>query len=114
MSKLEYYAEGLGESFEQHGVTATQEQITNIAADVLVCVEHEGMAFYTPPASERLEQIEGEWRKKYEALQREFDTYRGNAETAVKQALRQYSDASVSIGEHGEVLRHGGRTERIQ
>jgi hypothetical protein len=33
--------------------------------------------------------------------------------TAVKRALRQHSDANVSIGEYGEVTRHEGRSERI-
>jgi hypothetical protein len=76
--------------------------------------ENYGMAFYSPPSSDRLNSIESEWKAKYANLQREFDTYRGNAETAVRKALHQYSDSDVSIGEHGEVFRHGGRTEQIQ
>jgi hypothetical protein len=47
-------------------------------------------------------------------LQSEYDEYRNNAETAVKRALRQHGDAHVTIGEHGEVTRHGGRMEIIQ
>jgi hypothetical protein len=76
--------------------------------------EHYGMAFYSPPASDRLSDIERGWKEKLKHLQAEFDAYRSDAETAVKQALRQYSDANVSIGKNGEVLRHDGRTERIQ
>ena len=72
------------------------------------------MAFYSPPASDRLSDIEREWKAKNAALQREFDAYRGNAETAVRKALKQYDDANVSIGEHGEVFKHGGRTVQIQ
>jgi hypothetical protein len=72
------------------------------------------MAFYSPPASDRLDAIESEWRAKYNRLAAEFEKYQNNAETAVKRALRQYSDTQVSIGEYGEVFRHGGRTEQIQ
>lgn len=114
MNRECYYAEGLAESFEEHGIAATTDQISLVAADVANYAESEGQAFYTPPASDRYNQIEREWKAKYEALQREFDAYRGNAETAVKQALRQYSDSQVTIGDHGEVFRHGGRTEQIQ
>lgn len=83
-------------------------------ADVAGYVENEGQAFYNPGWGKRLSEIEGEWKKKYAALQCDYEKYQGNAETAIKRALRQSSDAHVSIGEHGEVMRHGGRTEQIQ
>lgn len=47
-------------------------------------------------------------------LQKELEQYRSRAETAIKQALGCRNDDLVSIGEYGEVLRHGGRTEVIQ
>ena len=72
------------------------------------------MAFYSPPASDRYAQIEREWKARLDAKQAELDAYRDNAETAIKKALRQRSDAQVTIGKYGEVLRHGGRTEVIQ
>ena len=52
--------------------------------------------------------------EKYKALEAENERYMRNAETAVKQALRVHCDDQVTIGSYGEVLRHGGRTERIQ
>jgi len=110
----DYYAEGLSESFDEHGITATPEQIKAIALDMAGYAEHESQAFYTPPASDRIADIERGWQAKYNELKKEFEKYQGNAEVAVKKALRVYRDASVSIGEHGEVLAHGGRTERIQ
>ncbi|NNA99271.1 hypothetical protein HBO33_29465 [Pseudomonas gessardii] len=113
-SKDDYYREMLSESFDENGITATSEQIAAVASDIVVCVENQGMAFYEPPASDRLNDIEREWKAKYDSLKREFEAYQGNAETAVKKALRQYSDANISIGRDGEVLRHGGRTEQIQ
>ncbi|BCD83622.1 hypothetical protein PSm6_00290 [Pseudomonas solani] len=113
-TKQDYYAECLGEAFDSAGLEATREQIAAIARDVELAVEHQGMAFYEPPASDRYNEIEREWKARYEALKKEFDEYQNNAETAVRRALRQHSDAKVSIGKYGEVLRHDGRTSQIQ
>lgn len=46
--------------------------------------EHYDMAFYSPPASDRLSEIEREWKAKLKAEQDRFDKYRDNAETAPK------------------------------
>jgi hypothetical protein len=112
--KKDYWEECLASSFEEHGVTATVEQLKAIATDIENGSENIGMAFYSPPPSDRISEIEREWKQKYDALIRDFDKYRGNAETAVKQALHQHSDTQVSIKENGEVFRYGGCTERIQ
>lgn len=47
-SKEDYYAEGLAESLEEHGVKATSEQIKAIAKDVVLFAESIGQAFYVP------------------------------------------------------------------
>jgi len=114
MSDLDYWKECINLAADECGLSMTSEQLEVIADSVRAGHEHYGMAFYSPPSSDRLDEIEREWKKKYDALQAGFDAYRSNAETAVKQALRQYSDANISIGDHGEVLRHSGRTEKIQ
>jgi molecular chaperone GrpE (heat shock protein) len=114
MKAFDYWLEGVAQSLEEHGVTATEEQAQAVATDVQSAHDNYGMAFYSPPSSDRYAAIERDWKEKLRRLQAEFDAYRNNAETAVKVALRQASDASVSIGEYGEVLRHGGRTEVIQ
>lgn len=112
--KSDYYAECVSEAAEEVGLSMTPEQAKYIGEAVDGAADNVGMAFYSPPASDRYAQIEREWEAKFKALQREFDTYRGNAETAVKVALRQHRDAHVSIGEHGEVRRYDGRSDRIQ
>lgn len=114
MTRQDYYAECLSIASDECGLALTPEQLKYLAEAVEGAADNVGQAFYSPPASDRYNEIEREWKAKYEALKREFEAYRGDAETAVKQALRQYSDAQVSIGKHGEVLRHGGRTDRIQ
>lgn len=52
--------------------------------------------------------------QQYLKLEREFQKYQSNAEEAINRALRQHPEDKVSIGEYGEVFRHGGRTDRIQ
>lgn len=84
------------------------EQLEYIASSVEIGHRYYGMAFYSPPASDRLEMIECEWQAKLKRLEDEFDAYRKNAQTAVKRALRQHDDEIVSIHENGEVLRYGG------
>ena len=104
--KKDYYAEGLSESFDENGIVATREQIEAVAADVETYVEHEGMAFYSPPASDQYNDLDRQWKQKYETLRKEFDAYVGNAETAVKRIGRMHSDANISIGQYGEVTRY--------
>lgn len=114
MTDVEYWKECISIAADECELSLTDEQLTCLAESVSGGHENYGMAFYSPSASDRYYDIEREWEGKYKALQSEFDKYKNNAETAVKRALNQYEDSSVSIGEYGEVLRHGGRTERIQ
>lgn len=115
----EYWEEAVACAFDEAdawGAYAglTKEQCAQIGESLQGSHENYGMAHYTPPPSDRINQIEREWEAKFKALQREFDNYRQDAETAVKQALRQNRDADISIGKHGEVLKHDGRTTVIQ
>ncbi|WP_207936441.1 hypothetical protein [Pseudomonas sp. 51_B] len=66
-SRTDYYAEGLAEAFEEHGVTATQEQIRSIANDVAGWAENVGMAFHAPAGDPR----EGELSDLRKQLDRE-------------------------------------------
>jgi len=113
-AQRDYWQECMAIAAEECGLTLTQEQLDCLANGAESGHEHYGMAFYSPPASERLSEIEDGYKAKLKALQAEFDAYRENAETAVKRALRVHRYDNVSIGQHGEVLRHDGRTERIQ
>lgn len=113
-AQKDYWKDCIAEAAEECDLKLTPEQLDCLAGSAEGGHEHYGMAFYSPPWSDRMGDIEAEWKAKLNRLQAEFDAYRNNAETAVKQALRQYDDAHVTIGERGEVLRHGGRTERIQ
>ncbi len=109
-----YWIECIAIAAEECDLSLTQEQLEYLASSAKSCHENYGMAFYSPPASERLSEIEEAWKEKIRSLRAEFDAYKGNAEAAIKNALRVGNDGNVSIGQSGEVLLHGGRTTRIQ
>lgn len=92
----------------------TPEQRAQVGESLASSAEHQSMAFYTPPASDRLNAIEREWQQKYERLEVEFNAFRSNAEEAVRKALRQPKDANIGIGPYGEVTRYDGRSTVIQ
>lgn len=121
MERHDYYVECLDCAFDEAGADAyalwrglTDDQRSAIGRTIEGGAENIGMAFYSPPSTDRISEIEREWKAKYQRLEREFETYQGDAETAVKQALRQHHDARISIGKHGEVRKHDGRSDRIQ
>lgn len=114
MTELDYWKECILLGAEECELILTKEQLEMLAESVQGGHDNYGMAFYSPPSSDRLNVIQREGDQKLKQLQAEFDDYRTNAEKAVKRALRTYSDAIVSIHPYGEVLIHNGRTERIQ
>lgn len=111
---MNYWEECVSSAADDCGLKLTDEQLKCLSGAVEIGHENYGMAFYSPPATDRLGDIEREWKAKVKSLEAELERYKQNAETAVKQALRCHSDDLVSIGDHGEVFRHGGRTEQIQ
>ncbi len=114
MTPREYWAECLAIAAGECDLKLTSEQLDYMAEAADSAHECYGMAFYSPPDSDCIGEIERQASNRLKELQAEFDRYKDNAETAVKQALRQHRDENVTIGEYGEVLRHGGRTTRIQ
>ena len=110
----EYWRECIALAADEAGVDLTSAQIDVLAEGVQGGHENYGLAFYSPPASDRLDAIEREWKGKHDALKAEFDRYVSNAETAVKKALGRHADDNVGIGEHGEVRLYDGRCDRIQ
>ena len=114
MSDLEYWREVISIAADECELLIEPGQLEYLADAASSGHEHYSMAFYSPPPSERMDAIEGEWKRKLAAMQAEFDAYRDNAETAVKRALKTHHDAHVTIEKYGDVLMHGGRTEQIQ
>lgn len=110
----DYWSECIWSAAEECSLNLTAEQHKCLAESAQAAHENYSMAFYSPPSSDYADRINSEWEAKFKRLQAEFDAYISNAETAVRKALRQYSDAQVTIGEGGEVWRHGGRSTQIQ
>ena len=52
-AQRDYWTESIETSFEEHGVTATPEQIEAVAGDVEGCHDNYGLAFYTPSGDHR-------------------------------------------------------------
>ena len=113
MNGTEYWTECIACAAEECDLTLTTEQLQTLAMAVEGGHECYGMAFYSPPPSDRISDIENEWKKKLKEKEREFESYQRNAETAIKRALGQHSDANVGIGDYGEVTRYDGRITRI-
>lgn len=114
----EYWQEAFEIALDEMGLFSvveamTKEQRAEIGKALQVSHEHYGMAHYSPPASDRMNSIEREWKAKYVRLGVEFEAYRNASEKAVKRILRVHRDDPVSIDNHGDVYRHGGRTEQI-
>lgn len=113
-AQQDYWQECIAIAAEECNLKLTPEQLNCLASAAEGGHENYSMAFYSPPSSERLSDIEDEYKKKLKDQQQDHKRYVQNAEDAIKQALRTHRDASISIEDHGEVLMHGGRTVRIQ
>lgn len=64
---LGYWRESVSIALDEAGIAATREQIDEVAHSVQGSHENYGQAFYSPPASDRIADIEREFRKKLEA-----------------------------------------------
>lgn len=118
MDSAGYWQEAVEVALDEMGLyhvieAMTKEQRAELGEALAGSHECYGMAFYSPPASDRLNEIERGYKAKIARLEAEADQYRQTAEKAVGRILRQHSDTPISIGEHGEIYRHGGRTEQI-
>ena len=110
----DYWSEYIAVAAEECDLVLTPEQLKCLADAAESGHDHYGMAFYSPPDTDRIGDIERACEAKLKALKEEHERYMRNAETAVKRALRVSDSTQVTIEAHGDVLRHGGRTERIQ
>ena len=99
----DYWIECVSQSAEDCGAILTKEQIAAIAADVQSGHENYGLAFYSPPASDRVDAIEEKWSKRCDELRKELAEYQAGALKAVRRAYRMHSDANIAIHKNGDV-----------
>lgn len=113
MTPNEYWRECVEIAADECAAELSAEQLAYISDAISGAHENYGMAFYSPPSTDRIHAVEREGKSKLAALQAEFEAYKIGAEKAIKRALHQWPDANVSIDKNGEVTRWGGRIERI-
>lgn len=114
MAQLNYWKECISNGAEECNLTLTKEQLETLAEFAMSGHEYYDMAFYSPPWTDRFDDIKNEWEKKLKDKEDELNEYRQNAEMAVKIALNQHSDTHISIGKHGEVIKYCGQSYQIQ
>jgi hypothetical protein len=105
MKVQEYWIECISNSADECGLTLTPEQLKCLAEGVECGYRQYGLAFYSPPPSDRIHVMERENREKLDQLQKEYNRFRVDAETAVKRALRLSRDAVITIERDGEIIR---------
>lgn len=103
----DYWRECISIAAEECGLTLTPEQLNYVADAVEGGHQHYGMAFYSPPPSDRLNAIEREWKEKLQAARDQHECYARSAEAAVKRVLRLHHSDRVLIGDDGEIHRYG-------
>lgn len=69
MKACDYWEETVAQSLEEHGVTATPEQIVAIASDIQASHDSYGLAFYQPTENPDRDEI----KRLEKALQNERD-----------------------------------------
>lgn len=114
-NESDYWKECIASAADECDLKLTEEQLDCIASAAELGHSQYGLAFYEPSWGERFDDIRTESERKLKDLQNKLDSYKENAELAVKIALRQQFDSNISIGQHGEVFRNGGgHTVQIQ
>ena len=69
----DYWSECIADAAESCGLELTAEQRKCLVESVQAAHENYGMAFYSPPSSDRLDSINSEWEAQFRRLQAEFD-----------------------------------------
>lgn len=113
MTAREYWEECIACAADGGGFTLTEEQIKCLAEACEGAHDNYGMAFYSPPPSDRIAVITREKDHAIAAIKTENEINKRRAERAVIKALGLYEDSNISIEEDGEVYVHDGRTRRV-
>lgn len=113
-STIDYWKECISIAADECDLSLTKEQLDCLASSVEGGHDNYGMAFYSPPASDRIDDMRRQYEERNMQLQKEFDQYRRNSEEAIKRSLKIGEGYQVSIESHGDVFVHGGRTVQVQ
>ena len=78
MSTNNYWEECIGIAADECGLKLTDEQLKCLASSAEGCHENYGLAFYSPPASDRIAEIERGCKAKIEAAEANAERYRSD------------------------------------
>ena len=101
MDRSDYWKECISTAAEECGATLSKEQIEFIAGAAEGCHENYGMAFYSPPSTDRIAVILRDCSAKVKAAQDEADRMRSDFVANVCMRRRcDPSDVTLEGGGH--------------
>lgn len=106
-AQLDYWMEALNDAASEVDLNITPEQLLVMAKNIEGWYENYGMAFYSPPAGDMVSESMRGHKESFIELQKEFDTYRNNAENVIRDALGVSTNTPIRICENGDVFRYG-------
>lgn len=109
----EYWKDCIVTALDELNISLTHNEVDHLVGAVEGAHENYGMAFYSPSYNDRLNGMRQEEAAKLERLQSELYAYKKGAESVIRSALNIPDDTQIGVTENGELIRYGGRTERI-
>jgi hypothetical protein len=74
-AQKDYWSECIAQAADECDLNLTIEQLECLASAAESGHEHYGMAFYSPPDSDRISDIEREWKAKLKTLEQDHEKY---------------------------------------
>lgn len=73
-----YWEECISTAASECGLTLTKDQLQSLASSAESAHKNYGMAFYSPPSTDRTSEIERGWKAKVEAAEATAERYRAD------------------------------------
>lgn len=111
---VEYWLEALEYAMDALGVLGalTDEQRREVARSLCISAENQSLAFYNPPASDRIASVEREKAAALAQERAENERVLANVRAVLARQMGVRT-SDLSIGHDGRVFLNGGRTVEI-
>lgn len=106
MNPIDYWEECISQSADECGLALTKDQLEYLAEGVKGAHENYDMAFYTPPASDRLADIEREYKTKIKNLENDAILYRERVKQRQEEILWDHRREVNELEERIEKLKN--------
>ena len=101
----DYWREVVMNAADGCDLELTREQRESMADAMSAAHDRYGLAFYTPPSSDRMAEIEAEHKREVTRLRAEMDAYRATVQEGLKVRYEINGQGTqVDIDVHGRVL----------